>query len=189
MDIVDVLLASLPPVSYDPQAPSIQAEAAAAAAPLDAALRLADQLLIEQDPARTQLALADWERVYALPDPCAGLSSSVERRRADVLTKLKTTSNLSALQMQTVAEQLGYVGARVREYGQYTCQGPCEGNLYDASWRFVWAMDVPNTLAIEQMTCESVCEAPLRRWGNESIFCAIERFKPAHTKALVNFGV
>ncbi len=188
MDIVDTLLQSLPPVAYDRQAPAVVAEMQAIAAPLAEAVAKADQILVEHDPATTQLSLPDWERVYSLPDPCAGLSSSVERRRADVITKITARGNLSAAQMIQVVAQHGYPGATVQEFAQMTCADPCDAAVYGPNWQFVWAINVPNSLAIENMTCMSPCDSPLRRWGNEAIFCAMQRFKPAHTLALVNFG-
>lgn len=188
MDILEALLRSLPPVSYDPVATTVQGECTAMAAPLQQVLRSADQILIEQDPAATQLSLPDWERNYSLPDPCAGLSSSIERRRADVVNKITARGNLSAGQMVAVAEQLGYTGAEVVEFGPATCASPCDVAVYDPDeWRFVWALRVPYALLIERATCASPCDVPLVRWGNEPIFCAIERFKPAHTLALVFF--
>jgi len=188
MTLIEVILRSLPPVSYDPQAKSVQDEAQVMALPLGEALRSADQVKVEHDPAATQLSLPDWERNYSLPDPCAGLSSSIERRRADVVTKITARGNLSAAQMVAMAERLGYVGATVHEFGPATCTGPCYAGLYtEADWRFVWAISVPYTLRIEQATCTSPCDVPLRRWDNEPIYCAISRYKPAHTLGLVFF--
>jgi len=187
MDIVDTLLQSLPPVAYDRQALTVVGEMQTIAACIAEAVTSAEQILVEHDPATTQLSLPDWERVYSLPDPCSGLTSSVERRRADVITKITARGNLSAPQMISVAADMGYPGATVSHYSQMTCTDPCDSGLFDEQWLFVWSLNVPETLAIETMTCKSPCDSPLRRWGNEPIFCAIQRFKPAHTLALVNF--
>lgn len=188
MDLLEALLRGLPPVSYDPQAPTVRAECTAMVEPLRVVLQSADQILVEQDPSTTQLSLPDWERVYSLPDPCAGLSSSIERRRADVVNKITARGNLSASQMVAVAEQLGYSGAQVVEFGPATCEDACDVAVYDRdAWRFVWALQMPQALFIEQATCASPCDVTLRRWGNEPIFCAVERFKPAHTMGLIFF--
>jgi uncharacterized protein YmfQ (DUF2313 family) len=188
MNIVETLLQSLPPVAYDRQAATVVAEMRAISAPLEAAVARADQILVEHDPATTQLSLPDWERVYGLPDPCAGLSSSIERRRADVITKITACGNLSTAQMIQVVEQHGYPGATVQDFAQMTCADSCDSAVYGENWQFVWQINVPQSLAIETMTCMSPCDTQLRRWGNEAIFCAMQRFKPAHTLALVNFG-
>jgi uncharacterized protein YmfQ (DUF2313 family) len=190
MTLVEALLRALPPVSYDPLAQTVQEEAQVMAAPLVEALRSADQVRVEHDPAATQLSLPDWERNYSLPDPCAGLSSSIERRRADVVTKITARGNLAAAQMVAVAERLGYIGATVHEFGAATCIGPCDQAVYsEVEWRFVWALKVPEALLIETATCMSPCDVPLRRWGNEPIYCAISRYKPAHTLGLVFFNL
>jgi uncharacterized protein YmfQ (DUF2313 family) len=189
MDLIEALTRCLPPVSYDPQADTIKAELQSTAAPLTAALRSADQVRVEQDPAGAQLSVPDWERVYSLPDPCAGISSSIERRRADIVNKISARGNLSPAQMISVAEQIGYVGAEVHEFGPANCAGPSDQAIYEeADWRFVWALKVPQTLLIEQLSCTSPCDGPIRRWGNEPIFCAISRYKPAHTLGLVFFN-
>ncbi|MFN3691007.1 MAG: putative phage tail protein, partial [Fimbriimonadales bacterium] len=176
MQLLEALLRSLPPVSYDTRAATVRAECTAMVEPLQAAVRSAAQILVEHDPASTQLSLPDWERVYSLPDPCAGLSSSIERRRADVVAKITARGNLSAAQMVAVAEQLGYQGATVREFGPATCVDPCDSATYIyEDWRFVWALQVPQALLIERATCTSPSDVPLARWGNEPIFCAVSR--------------
>jgi uncharacterized protein YmfQ (DUF2313 family) len=189
MDLTEALLRSLPLVSYDPQAQTIQDDAQATAAPLLDVLRSADQVRTEHNPAAAQLSLPDWERNYSLPDPCAGLSSSIERRRADVVNKVTARGNLSHAQMVAVAEQLGYTGASVHEFGPATCTGPCNSAIYsEDDWRFVWALNLPQALLIEQASCTSPCDVPLRRWSNEPIYCAIARYKPAQTLGLAFFN-
>lgn len=188
MQLLEALLRSLPPVAYDPRADEIKKDYSAVIVPLQASVESADQILAEHNPATTQLSLPDWERVYSLPDPCAGLSSSIERRRADVVNKITARGNLAAEQMVAVAEQLGYSGASVREFTPGSCEDPCTTALYGLDeWRFVWALQVPQALLVEQASCASPCDVPLARWGNEPIFCAIARFKPAHTIGLVFF--
>jgi uncharacterized protein YmfQ (DUF2313 family) len=189
MQLLEALLRSLPPGSYDPASEEIKKDYYASSLPLAASAQSTEQLLVEHDPAAAQISLPDWERNYSLPDPCAGLSSSIERRRADVVTKITARGNLSATQMISVAERLGYDGAQVNEFGAASCTGPCDAALYDEDdWRFVWAITVPQTLLIEYANCAGPCDSPLRRWGNEPIYCAISRYKPAHTLGLVFFN-
>lgn len=188
MNVRDAYLSALPPVSYDPTTPGQVREATAAADVLDMVLRLAQQLLIEQDPSTTGVALPDWERNYGLPDPCAGISSTIERRRGDVIAKMLARQNLSAQQMVQIAERLGYVGARVVEFSPMTCMDPCDGAVFDEDgWRFAWGLRLQQPLHIEHANCMSPCNVPLRSWGNEPILCALARYKPAHTIALAFF--
>jgi uncharacterized protein YmfQ (DUF2313 family) len=189
MDILEGLLRSLPPGAYDTAAGSVQGEFQAVSAPLQTVLQGIDQVRVEHNPGTTQLALADWERVYGLPDPCAGLSSSIERRRADVVSKVTSHSNLAAAQMVQVAEHLGYTGAEVVEFAMSTCRAQCTAAVPAPDvWQFVWALRVTDTLLVEQANCGSTCDAPLARWGNEPLFCAMQRYKPAHTYGLILFG-
>lgn len=186
--LLDTYLASLPPVSYDPQAQEQRAQAQAVVDVATDVATAAARLLVEVDPSTTQLALPDWERNFGLPDPCAGLASSIERRRADVIAKMLARQNLSALQMEQIAERLGYVGARVVELGPMTCMDPCDGAVFDEDgWRFAWGLRLQQPLHIEHANCMSPCNVPLRSWGNEPILCALARYKPAHTIALAAF--
>jgi uncharacterized protein YmfQ (DUF2313 family) len=189
MDTLNALLSSLPPVAYDPQAVTVRDEFRAVATPLERVLQQAAQLRVESDPATAQLGLPDWERVYGLPDPCAGLSSSIERRRADVVSKVNTVSNLAAAQMVALATSLGYTGAQVVEFEMSGCASACNAEVYGPeTWRFVWALRVNDTLLVEQANCGSPCDVAMARWGNEPLFCAIQRYKPAHTYGLILFG-
>lgn len=189
MQILEGLLRSLPPVSYDTAAATIQAEFKAVSTPLEMVLQSANQVRVEHDPATTQLSLPDWERVYGLPDPCAGISSSVERRRADVVNKVAAHGSLAAAQMVQVAAQLGYTGAEVVEFSPTSCTSPCDVDVRSPDiWRFVWALRVDNSILVEHASCGSPCDVALARWGNEPLFCAIQRYKPAHTYGLILFG-
>jgi uncharacterized protein YmfQ (DUF2313 family) len=189
MDLLEGLLRSLPPVAYDAATTAVQGEFQAVAKPLELALQGADQVQVEHDPATTQMALADWERVCGLPDPCAGMSSSIERRRADVVSKVTAHSNLAAAQMVQVADHLGYTGAEVVEFEMTTCRAQCTAAVLAPDvWQFVWALRVIDTLLVETANCGSTCDVALTRWGNEPLFCAVERYKPAHTYGLILFG-
>ena len=68
MGHADLLKLLLPPESLDPAQSALFAELAAEGAALDLAQWSADQVLQELDPRTTSSMLADWERVYALPD-------------------------------------------------------------------------------------------------------------------------
>jgi uncharacterized protein YmfQ (DUF2313 family) len=136
-----------------------------------------------------QLALPDWERVLGLPDPCAGVTSSIERRRADVVSKFAALGNLAAEQIVSVAQRLGHASAQVEEFTGATCEGACDVKLYDpATWRFVWALRVAGEVLTEPANCGSPCDVAMARWGDEPLFCAIERYKPAHTVGLILYG-
>lgn len=187
MELLDAYLASLPPVSYDLRATGVQREAAAIIELLRQALRDVERLRAEQDPAATAEAITDWESTYGLPDPCAGASSTLDRRRADLVNKMRASLNLSRAQMVAIAEQLGYTGVRLVEFGPASCTGPCDQPLYDDGWKWVWAISVAEALRTHWATCTGPSNQPLRRWGNEPLYCALSRHKPAHTLALARF--
>lgn len=86
----DLLALLLPPTSLDPNNAALAAELVAEGNALDLALGYADQLLLEADPRTASATLADWERVYGLPESFitqAGITQSIAERRAALVAK------------------------------------------------------------------------------------------------------
>ena len=189
MNTRDALIECLPPVAYSRQAPGVLAEATSAAAVLDECIGLADDLVQEQQPDTTALALLDWERNYGLPDACiGGLGATVAARRANLLARIAGRGNLNAAFYIGLAAALGYTGATVTEFGPMTCMDPCDSPCNGADFIGVWRLDVPVSTAIVVMTCEDPCDSPLRSWGNTQLECMVNRAKPAHTVALFGYA-
>lgn len=184
MNHVDLLRRLLPPVSVDPMGAEISVELEAEGKALDAALASADQLLLEADPRTCSLMLADWERTYDLPDPCVHVAQTVDQRKA-ALVSLATLQGSQSRQFYIdMAAAMGYPGATIDEFRPMNCNDNCNSALWSAADRFVWQINLPYAGGVFVMNCNSACDSPLSAWGDETIECRINRFKPAHTTAV-----
>lgn len=145
----------------------------------------AGNLLLECDPRLTTELLPDWERVAGLPDACVGQPETLTDRRAALHARITAAGGQSATYFISLAATLGYA-ITVTEFRPYTCQSPCEDNIYDHDWAFTWRVNAPET-TIREFTCESSCMEPLRSWGNLLLECTIARNAPAHANLLFGY--
>lgn len=180
----DLLKCLLPPVSLDPAGVALSAELTADGKALDLAQASADQILQEMDPRSTSLLLADWERVYGLPDTCVTKIQTVDQRRAALVAMIGTPGGQSRQFFIDLATAMGYVGVTIDEFRPMTCNDTCNGVLWSVLDRFAWQINLPYSGGVFVMNCDSACDSPLGAWGDEAIQCRINRYKPAHTSAI-----
>ncbi|HQR97567.1 MULTISPECIES: putative phage tail protein [unclassified Polaromonas] len=189
MNTRDALIACLPPLAYDRQAPGVQAEATAAAAILDDAITSADVVRLEHQPEMASVALVDWERNYNLPDDCVGgLGASIDARRKSLSGRIYGRGNLSRPFLIEQAADLGYPGCTITELGPMSCTDPCDSPVNGEDFIGVWRLNVPVSTAIRTATCTDPCDSQLRSWGNTQLECVINRRKPAHTVAIFGYA-
>lgn len=189
MKTVDALIACLPPRAYDRNAQRVVREATAVAALIDDAVLSADVVATEQQPESTALAMEDWERNYALPDPCVGgVSAPLAARRLSLLAKIRGRGNLSRAYMIEQASDLGYPGCTITELGPMTCADSCDQAVNGPEFIGVWRLNVPVSTAVRDMQCTDPCNTQLRSWGNAQLECVINEVKPAHTIAIFGYA-
>ena len=186
----EILARLLPPVAYAASSPALAAELQAMAALLDEALDLGAVLDAELDPRAAYALLEEFEQAFGLPDACADMDlQTVADRRLALVTRIAARGSQQASYYVTLAESMGYPGARVYEYDPWTCTDTCAEPIAEADWRFVWALQLPGEGRITYFTANSPCTEPLANWSAvESITCAINRLKPAHTLCYFDFG-
>jgi uncharacterized protein YmfQ (DUF2313 family) len=127
--------------------------------------------LIEAFPPTSDEMLADWERVFGLPDGCLPLDATLEARQATVAGRLIARGGASPAYFVGLAAALGFV-AVVVETGPST-----------------WRMDVDLTASTAAFTPETTffCAGSARAGDSlgtttiSHLECAINRTKPAHT--------
>lgn len=185
----DLLKRLLPPFAYEVNGACISAELAAEGAALDAAQQSADALLAEFDPRTTAALFADWERVAALPDNCCGTDQALTlaQRRQQLIAKITSHGGQSRQFFIDLAAKLGYHDVGITEFRMANCEGNCEQVLRGEDWLFAWQMDIGDYIAIHEMTCTDPCDSPLRSWQATELQCRVEKTKPAHTVALLNW--
>jgi len=69
---------------------------------------LFESMLDEADPRTALLLLAEWERAFGLPDPCAGPPATVEGRRAVLVERVTNEGNLTGQYIEDAAALLGF---------------------------------------------------------------------------------
>jgi|CXWL01.1.fsa_nt_gi uncharacterized protein YmfQ (DUF2313 family) len=188
MNHADLLKQLFPPVTYDITGRILSAQLTAEGAALDAVLGNSAAVADEADPRSCYTTLVDWERVAGLPDTCmTGAALNLAARRQRLVDRLTTAGGSTVSWMLKIASQLGYSGVTVDEFAMPTCVGDCNQFVYSTDWRFAFRVNVPGGLAVAYATCQSSCVDALASWVVGEFECRINRIKPAHTVALVNW--
>lgn len=185
----DLLKRLLPPSSYDPNGPALSAELAAEGNAIDRALSSADQLLLEMDPRTASVTLADWERVYGLPDICvaaSGIVQSFAERRAALVALITLLGGQSPAFFIALAAALGYA-ITITEGSPHTTEHDSEHPVYDEQYRFIWTVNAA-LYNLRELTTEDDTEMATAVWGNTLLECRINRFKPAHTHVIFAYS-
>ncbi|MEW9901046.1 putative phage tail protein [Chitinivorax sp. PXF-14] len=186
---VDLLKLLLPPVSMESSNAALAGELAADGHALDLALADGDQLLLEDDPRATVALLADWERVYGLPESCicqAGIVQSIAERRAALVAKVGMVGAQTPAFFINLAAALGY-SITLTEWRPYTSEMHSDYGVTDEPWEFVW--QVNSTLnTVRELRSDDDTEMATEVWGNALMECVINRYKPAHTLALFAYS-
>lgn len=189
MNHAEFIKTLLPPESYDADGAMLNVEFNGTGAALDTVQARVADLLREADPRSVSELLADWERVYGLPDPCVGPGQTFAQRVAALVAKVLEIGGLTRDYYIAQAAALGYPGATITEYWQMTCNDDCNDQVFGEPWRFVWQLNITQDVAINILDCNGPCDDPLRDWGNDALECVITRAKPAHTHVLFAYGV
>lgn len=141
----------------------------------------ANYLLIDSFPATTYELLPEWESTLGLPDPCAGVSPTVQQRRTQVVARLASSGGQSAAYYIGVAAQLGY-GITITNYAPFRCgQSRCGQQLGNADWFFAWSVNAPLNTVVRFAAGQSAAGEPLGSWNNNVLECELKAVAPAHT--------
>jgi uncharacterized protein YmfQ (DUF2313 family) len=143
-------------------------------------------LRAEMHPGSATELLAEWEREYGLPDPCAAAADTEVERRAALASKYSQTGGQTIPYYVAVALSLGYV-ITIDEFMALTCDSYAEDYCFSNDWAYAWQVNAPNT-TVRDGDCLSDCEQPLRSWGNELLECALTRIAPSHTIVIFSYG-
>jgi len=147
----------------------------------------AGNLLDEVDPRTALEMLAEWERVCGLPDSCAPLGETIQRRRAAVVARLTARGGQSPAYYVALAAALGYA-VEIEEFRPFRCGESGAGDaLYDDDAVHAWRVVAPATTVTYFGAGVSGAGEPLAGWGNAALECAIRRHAPAHTTVLFGY--
>lgn len=144
-----------------------------------------DSLMTEADPRTTTELLVEWEAAAGLPDPCVVLDYlTIEQRQVALAAKITMRGGQSRQYFIDLAASMGYPGSTIDEYRPMTCNDTCNDALWSEDDIFTWQINLPSSGGITIANCTSDCNSPLQSWGDESIECRINRYKPAHTTVI-----
>lgn len=162
---------------------------AAIATELARADRRAEDLLDENDPRTTSQMVVDWERFTGLPDTCLSLVVGVEERRRRVHQRLVWRGGQASAFFVELLEVLGFPGCTIEEFRPMRVTSKCNSALNGGGWRYAWRVKVPATANVKPLTVKGRCNEPLASWGDPGLACLLARYKPAHSKVFISYGV
>jgi uncharacterized protein YmfQ (DUF2313 family) len=189
MNTKDLLKSLYPPVSYDVNAPYVDACITADAAVLDDALLAATGLLKEVFPDTTTVGLGDWERVYGLPDKCLNAKNTSEAAsRAFLLAKINDKGGIRNEDYIARVKMLLGVDVTINEFSARSCSDPCDSALYDEDWRYVWEVSSSERAAVWCRSCTDPCDSQLDYFDNAALECVLKTHAPDGTLPLIKYG-
>ena len=148
-------------------------------------------LLNEADPRKTAEMITDWERVWGLPDECTPLGSTMQERRAAIISKIIMAGRMSPAFYQALIKEMGYDADDLIEWKPLVIgETITTGTMTDPDplTRFCWGWAVYG-LSSNMFECGvSECLDPLGDWSEGAeLLCRMNKLKPAHTQVIFNF--
>lgn len=144
-----------------------------------------ENLIEELDPRTTFELLADWERVYGLPDPCLGANQNTAQRINSLVQKITAIGGQTAAYFIAVAAVLGFT-ITITEFRAHTVDDDVDYSLYGDDWNFAWQVNAPLNTVIEYTVSDTVDDA-LAVFGNAQLECVLQALKPAHTVIIFSY--
>jgi len=144
-------------------------------------------LLDEVDPRTVYELLADSERDLGLPDSCTDQVDTLAERRDALHSKLISVGGQSRQYFISLAQALGY-SITISEFRSFVAGGGAAGGaLTNSQWSHAWQANAAAE-TIREFVVGSAAGESLRDWGNESLECVLNKYKPAHTTVLFAYG-
>lgn len=145
-------------------------------------------LLREIIPDTTAEMLPDWERVTGLPDDCAPITGTAEQRRQALVTHLRLLGGQSPQYYIDLAASLGFA-IEIYEYQPFRAGLSVAGDaLTNDEWQFTWRVKALTQSTYAFRSGLGRAGEPLRDWGNTQLECVLNKWKPAHTYIVFDYG-
>ncbi|MEO2217326.1 putative phage tail protein [Chromobacterium vaccinii] len=181
----DLLTRLLPPVSYRPDGPRLQAELASEGAALDRVQNSARQLVGAVTPQQAEAMLPDWERVCGLTPQS---DATYQQRRQAVLAKLAETGGLSIPYFIRLAAGMGYK-IQIEEPQPFRAGVNRVGDRLwpeDVIWHWRVTAFGSKIQPYQFRAGQSLAGEPLCAFGDPRLEELFNDLKPAHT--LIRFA-
>lgn len=176
----ELLTRLLPPVSYSPDGPRLQAELGSEGAALDRVQNGARQLVGATTPLLAEGLLPDWERVCGLTPPT---DAPYQQRQQAVLAKLAETGGLSIPYFTRLAAGMGYRIAISEPQPFRAGLNRAGQQLWTADIPWVWQVTVfgAKTRPYFFRAGQSLAGERLTTFGDPRLEDLFKDLKPAHT--------
>jgi uncharacterized protein YmfQ (DUF2313 family) len=146
----------------------------------------ANELLVDAFPATADNLLPEWESTLGLPDPCAGMSPTLQQRQGQVVARLTNSGGQSIPFFVGYAESLGYT-VTITQFTPFRMGQQRMGcQLGGPEWAFTWQVNSPPETITYFRMGQSAMGEPLASWGNAVLECELDTIKPAYT--ILNFA-
>ncbi|GAN91777.1 bacteriophage tail protein [Gluconobacter frateurii M-2] len=146
----------------------------------------AAQLLVEAFPSSTTELLTEWESTLGLPDPCAGLSPTIEQRRTQLVARLTDGGGSSPQYYIQFATALGF-DISITEFAPGRFGRKFGRKFGGRDWAYAWQVNIPAFTIYHRRFGDPFGE-PFANWGATVIQCELLSRKPAHTILTFNYG-
>lgn len=148
------------------------------------------RLFDESDPMATEIMLPEWEAECGLPDQCSELYETLAERRGAVLAKLTDQGGMRAEDYSELAQvyaEEGYV-VEIDDYQPFVVDGSSVGDaLTNDEWTHAFGINAPGNTFRDFNVGAGVVGEPLRTWGNTNLSCIMDKTKPAHAVAVLQY--
>jgi uncharacterized protein YmfQ (DUF2313 family) len=147
-----------------------------------------NDLIAEIFPCSTYQLLPEWEATLGLPDECIGPLDTIQQRQVAVCTKFRARGGQSVDYFIALAAAAGFE-ITIEQFAPFRASINCAGDpLYSEDWTYVWRITAPMDTIVYFCADVSHAGEPLASWGNQTLMCLIERYAPAHTDVIWDFG-
>lgn len=142
----------------------------------------------ETDPRFASELLPEWEEEYGLPDSCSVIAGNIPDRRDDLVAKITGVGGQSA---QYFIDILTATGSpiTINIINPTRAGDRCGSRAYGRQWKFIWIVNIPDSVTNYAVTGEAVTDDPLSMdAANTNAICFLEKNKPAHTDIVYTFN-
>ena len=149
--------------------------------------RKAIYLVQDVFPATSTETLPEWEASVGLPSICSGLASTLQERRAQVVSRLTSSGGQSAQYYIDFAKTLGKE-ISVKSHAPFRAGISRAGDhsgLED--WFFTRSITLPRYSITHFRAGKSVAGEAIRSWGDRAFECEIRQIIPSHTILLFSY--
>lgn len=147
----------------------------------------ANFLLSDAFPVTPFELLPDWESSLGLPDPCAGLSPTIQARQQQVAARFIAGGGQSTGFFISLAATLGYV-LTITQFTSSHFGQPFGNPFCNTTWDHVWQVNAP-TFTVQHFTFgQSGMGEFFSSFGNTVLQCEIQRLAPAQSTVLFSYS-